>query len=356
MRLSAMNSRLVLVLALGVVVAACSPTSMPPTVSPTPGQVVQATVEPAAAPRCPQRSDDATATLGPAFDQDVFVRHESEAIATAFVAGLSAIYADPAAVDVCRFFTQQGWESALVSDPLLRAAERGETRVAGDLVLRIAFEGRYDLRERPPVVPLDVIFDIPAVAGTSVVRTGFNVVFVFDGHRWRADRVGEVTPENLAWTRLPSVPPPGPPCAGFVRDPVGTKFDERAERGWCDGGGSGRTISSEQLVLLTQYPCEVGHAAVLNVGRPLGTSLDPLDRREYVRDPAKEFLAQRWVISPFEGAATLPLDAADTGWTNGNVDLWISPTELDRAVYIVRGDTVERWPRAASSWGVGDCN
>ena len=225
-----------------------------------------------------------------------------------------------------------------------------------DLVQRIAFEGVYDLRQRPPVVPLDIIFDIPAAGATGPARDGFHVDFVFDGERWLADQVGEVTPENLSWATLPTTPPPGPPCAGFVRDPDGSPFDDHATRRWCDRGGQGRSISDDQLVLLTRYPCETGHAAVLNLGRPLGNSLDALDRWEYVRDPADEFLEQDWVTAPYDGHATLPADAADTGWTNGNVDLWISPSDLDRAVYLVRGDVVERWPRAARSWGVTDCN
>ena len=307
-------------------------------------------------PRCAPLVIDATASLDPVFDHDIFVRDESEGIAADFIAGLSAVYADPDTADVCALFTERGWTEALAFDPRLRATDEGASGPGRDLVLRVAFEGIYDLRDRPPVVPLDIVFDIPADAGTGVTRDGLHVDFVFDGERWRADRVGEVTPEYLAWTVLPSPPAPGPPCAGFVRDRDGASFDEREERPWCDEGGLGRSISSDQLVLQTRYPCDTGTAAVLHLGRPLGTSLDPLDRWEYVRDPAGEFLAQDWLTEPYEGHATLPPDATDTGWTNGNVDLWISPSDLDHAVYLVRGDVVERWPRAARSWGVIDCN
>jgi hypothetical protein len=290
------------------------------------------------------------------FDNDIFVRDESEAIAADFVAGLSAIYADPDTADVCGFFTERGWRDALAFDPRLRAQGGGTSASGGDLVLRIAFEGNYDLRDRPPVVPLDIIFDIPAGAGTGVARDGLRVDFVFDGERWLADQVGEVTAENMAWVVLPSTPPPGPSCAGLVGDPDGAPFDERTERPWCDQGGHGRSLSSDQLAMQTRYPCDAGHAAVLHLGRPLGASLDPLDRWEYVRDPAGEFLEQGWLTAPYDGDATLPADATDTGWTNGNVDLWISPSDLDDAVYLVRGDIVERWSRVARYWGVIDCN
>ena len=352
---------------MSVVLVACSPAPSP---SPVPAAV--ATPEPGGVPapvpaRCPPRSFDAGASLGPAFDRDIFVRDESEAIAIEFVGALETLYAEPAA-DACRHFTGQGLETALAVDPRLRAAVRGESRIVEDHALRVAFEGTYDLRDRPPVVPLDVIFDIAAGATTTDVatgevitstgpaRVGLHVDFAFDGHRWRADRVGPVTAENQGWTALPTMPPAGLPCNAFDRDPDGAPFDEHASRRWCDGGGRGSTISTDQLALLTRYPCDRGHAAVLSVGRALGLPLDPLDRREYVRDPAGEFLAQHWITAPWNGDAALPADAADTAWTNGNVDLWISPTELERAVYLVRGDVVERWPRAAESWGVTDCN
>ncbi len=166
-------------------------------------------------PRCAPLVIDATASLDPVFDHDIFVRDESEAIAADFLAGLSAIYADPDTADVCALFTERGWTEALAFDPRLRAAGGGAAGPGTDLVLRIAFEGTYDLRDRPPVVPLDIIFDIPAGTGTGVTRDGLHVDFVFDGERWRADRVGEVTPENLAWTVLPSPPPPGAAVRGL---------------------------------------------------------------------------------------------------------------------------------------------
>ena len=59
---------------------------------------------------------------------------------------------------------------------------------------------------------------------------------------------------------------------------------------------------------------------------------------------------------PLQRDTQLPKDAEDTGWTNGNVDLWVSPSNLDRGIYLVRGDVVERWARTTDSWGVTDCN
>jgi hypothetical protein len=95
---------------------------------------------------------------------------------------------------------------------------------------------------------------------------------------------------------------------------------------------------------------------VLTIGRPLGMPIDPLVRHEYVRDPVGEFRAQGWLTGPYVGDAVPPSDAAPTGWSNGNIEIWVSPSELDQAIYIKRGNAFERWPSAASQWGVTDCN
>ncbi len=356
-----MRVPLVLLVTLSAVAAACSP-APPPT--PSPGELTPIAV----APRCPDRPFDSAAPLGPEFDEDIFLRDESKVLATDFLVGLAAIYAHPDAADVCRYFTERGWTTALAFDPRLRAVERGEAIVTQEHVLRLAIEGEYNLRNRPPVVPLEIVFDIPAGARTedvtsgetrittSTAREGFHADLMFDGERWRVDQFGPLADDNRTWIALPTTPAPGPPCATFVHDPEGAPFDDSADRPWCDAAGRGRAISRGQVVLLTQYPCKRGKAAILHIGRPLGASLDPLVRWEYVRDPGDEFLGREWITAPYEDDATMPDDAADSGWTNGNIDLWISPSDLDRAVYVVRGDTIERWPRAVEQWGVIDCN
>ena len=294
------------------------------------------------------------ARLDPVFDHDIFVRDESEAIAADFIAGLSAVYADPDTADVCALFTERGWTEALAFDPRLRAAGGG---AAGkDLVLRIAFEGTYDLgidRRSSRSTSSSTSQRVPAPASPATGSTWTSCSMASAGVPTASARSPRRTsPGRFSRRRLRRV--------RRARASSATLAERRSTSArsapWCDEGGLGRSISSDQLVLLTRYPCDTGTAAVLNLGRPLGTSLDPLDRWEYVRDPAGEFLAQDWLTAPYDGHATLPTDATDTGWTNGNVDLWISPSDLDHAVYLVRGDVVERWPRAARSWGVIDCN
>jgi hypothetical protein len=325
-----------------------------------------------AEPGCPEVAFDPTASLGPEFQADVFAHDESEAITRAFLHALAAQYAGGSSRDACESFTATGLQSAIAADARLREVRQGELLIQGDLVLRIAFEGTYDLRRRPPVLPIDAIFDIAAGAvevdqptgtrttTTSDERAALHIDFMFDGHRWRADRVGSVSPEYEEFAQLPSPLPPAPRCTGFARDPANPSFDEDAGssgRVWCDADGRGRIVRQpDQLVLFTRYPCDAGHASVLTIGHPLGAGIDRLARYEYVRDPAGEFIAQGWVTAAYVPRAALPDDATYTGWTNGNIELWVSPSELDRAIYVRRGKSVERWPRAAKEWGVVDCN
>jgi hypothetical protein len=327
---------------------------------------------------CPEFAADPSASLGPEFDLETFENDAGRSIAAAFVAGLERLYAGTAGVDPCQWFTARGWQAAVATDARLREAVQGETTIRGDLVFHIAFDGMYDLRQRPPVYPTDVIFDIPAGALISDVtgsggataatsRAGLHVEFRYDGHRWLADDVAPVTGDYVSWTQLATPLSPAPACSGFKRDPDGTDFDESAgdsfltenpdARTWCDADGRGRLIrQTDELAFFTRFPCDRGHAAVLTVGNPLGAPLDRLVRYEYVQDPAGEFLERGWLTAPFQGTATLPKDAAYTGWTNGNIQLWVSPSEYEDAVYVRYADKTERWPRAAQDWGVTDCN
>lgn len=48
----------------------------------------------------------------------------------------------------------------------------------------------------------------------------------------------------------------------------------------------------------------------------------------------------------FESDAELPGDAEFSGYVKNGVELWISQSQLDTAVYMVDGSRVERWPKA----------
>lgn len=346
------------------------PSSTPaPTPRPAPTVVPTATPLPAGVGgTCPELSFDEAVQLPAVFDQEYFPGDESEVIARRFLTGLGRFYARPSEVDVCTIFTRRGLETARLMDARLAAVDRGDLTIDGELTFRVRVEGQYNLRRRPPTVPLDVVFDIPAgatittrssgeVATTSTSeRLGFQYIFVFDGHRWLVDWVGPATQDLMAWAGLPVPLPPAPPCRGFHRDPVGAPFDQDANRTWCDGHGAGRLIRQpEEIAVIVRYPCGA-KGTIVTIGRPLGSRLDPLVRWEYMRDPDGKFREYGWLAARYLAHAALPEDAIDTGWTNGNIALWISPRDLDRAIYLVRGGVIERWARAVDSWGVIDCN
>ncbi|MEO8292244.1 MAG: hypothetical protein ABI635_03815, partial [Actinomycetota bacterium] len=48
----------------------------------------------------------------------------------------------------------------------------------------------------------------------------------------------------------------------------------------------------------------------------------------------------------FDGHAQLPLAARNSGFTGGGWSLWVADGQIERAVWLLHGDTVERWPAA----------
>ena len=101
--------------------------------------------------------------------------------------------------------------------------------------------------------------------------------------------------------------------------------------------------------------CGWTSATFLSLSWPVGTETSGGEHtRQYVRDPqgifGMSFAATR-IAGSFDGDATLPDDAADTGYHRGDWQLWIAPNSADRAVYLVNADpaaqgVVERWARA----------
>jgi hypothetical protein len=49
--------------------------------------------------------------------------------------------------------------------------------------------------------------------------------------------------------------------------------------------------------------------------------------------------------------ARLPITARATGYKLGSIDLYMSPDDQDRAIYLVSRSGVERWPRADPFFG-----
>ena len=74
----------------------------------------------------------------------------------------------------------------------------------------------------------------------------------------------------------------------------------------------------------------------------------PEYRVEFVRDPDGLFSDD--TLLSYNGDAQLPDDAVQTGFRLDDFMLWVDPKEADatgtKAIYVVKGDSVERWPRA----------
>jgi hypothetical protein len=65
--------------------------------------------------------------------------------------------------------------------------------------------------------------------------------------------------------------------------------------------------------------------------------------RQFIRDPAG--VIGYGVRGKLAIAVDLPDDARDTGYRNGELELWLAPSDPG-AAYLRAGDDVERWPRA----------
>ena len=71
------------------------------------------------------------------------------------------------------------------------------------------------------------------------------------------------------------------------------------------------------------------------------------DVNQYIRDPEGVFAHNRDSLrSTYEPNAELPGDAKFSEYAKNGVELWISQSQLDTAIYMVDGSSVERWPKA----------
>ena len=107
-----------------------------------------------------------------------------------------------------------------------------------------------------------------------------------------------------------------------------------------------------ELIVSTYHPdpggdhCEWDSVVLLHLGWPPGTAAEfrSGSERQYVRDAEGELEAPG--RSPLELDSELPPDVEYTGYHSGELQLWISASEATEAVYIVRPEHVERWPRS----------
>jgi hypothetical protein len=91
--------------------------------------------------------------------------------------------------------------------------------------------------------------------------------------------------------------------------------------------------------------CGWQSATFLGIGWPVGTlSTSSAQARQYIRDPRAAVKAS--LHDRLELNAKLPSDARPTGYAYGSIQVYLSPTDQDEAVYLVGPSGAERWPRS----------
>lgn len=114
---------------------------------------------------------------------------------------------------------------------------------------------------------------------------------------------------------------------------------------------NGKSVTNEELgTSAGPNHCDWQSATILTLGWPVGTvSKTAATARFYIRDPKGAMgrtFRQDLVIH-----ATLPTDARPTGYKLGNIELYLSPSDQDQAVYLATSSGAERWPRANPFYG-----
>jgi hypothetical protein len=107
----------------------------------------------------------------------------------------------------------------------------------------------------------------------------------------------------------------------------------------------GRLVDGQELNSIAGPDhCQWQSAVMMHLGWPLGTvSQTSAEIRQLIRDPTG--VIDRGLRDKLALAIDLPADAQDTGYRNGELELWLSPSNPD-AAYLRVGSDVERWPRA----------
>ncbi len=344
-----------------VVLTACQQTPEPSraaqvtgTATPTAISTPDPTPWPRPEPTSPFTSD--------AYDELVIV----DAIET-FAAGLVDLYDADNAAALDAVFTADGAVSALTYDWRLRGAQRGETSFRADVSVR----GWGTTDERPLDQPPTLNANIALMAGPGAELVDATTGAILQRWNERQHFAMEVRLQYEAnvsgWRALslgppfewhddpPGVPAPAVKCPGLSRDRPDDADLVRGRR-WCFGGRDGTLATKEQVIVFERYPCGTSRASILTVGWPVGAQIDGFDAHQFVRDPDGLFDREWPLPIPYVASGRLPKDAYSTGLTDGEFEIWVSPSADAKAIWVRHGRKVERWPRAPEEWGVIDCN
>ena len=114
---------------------------------------------------------------------------------------------------------------------------------------------------------------------------------------------------------------------------------------------SGKPVRYEELgTSAGPNHCNWQSATILTIGWPLGTaSANAGEARVYIRDP-KGVMGGTF-RQDLVTHAKLPADARPTGYKLGNIEVYLSPSDQDHALYLATSSGAERWPRANPFYG-----
>jgi hypothetical protein len=117
--------------------------------------------------------------------------------------------------------------------------------------------------------------------------------------------------------------------------------------GW-SRDGHGPVESAELATVGGPDHCRWQSATMMFIGWPIGTKATTFAQaRYYLRDPQGVIgldYRDRLVRD-----ATLPKDAARTGYRLGQIQIYLSPSDQDEAIYVVAPAGTERWPRVVDA-------
>jgi len=127
---------------------------------------------------------------------------------------------------------------------------------------------------------------------------------------------------------------------------VGSVFDVTPAYPGYTWTRDGRPVSNLELATIAGPDhCRWETATFLFLGWPPGTvAPSGAQARQYIRDPKGVIVGPYHAL--FERNVRLPNDARPTEYHLGAIQLYFSPSDQDRWIYVVGPSDAERWPRS----------
>ncbi len=134
---------------------------------------------------------------------------------------------------------------------------------------------------------------------------------------------------------------------GLGKTSVAAAFDNPPDYPGYAWTRNGQAVPPEELgTSAGPQHCDLKSVTFLTIGWPLGTRSASADQaRQYIRDPGGAIRSGN-LKGTLTLRATLPTDARPTGYRYGSIQIIKSPSDEDRAIYVVGPDVAERWPRS----------